>query len=418
MRTKFFFFAMLAGVTASATIKVTPLSTDYSTNKVTFKVEWTNAPSAPYNNRVWVWVDFCTVTGSTPANSFSTATVSTPTIIGGNSTITNVTFRGFFIEYGATNSGTTVTAILSNASGKFNWCAYGSDYPPNVLTNTNGFYTLAGTPPFKLIASNGITTQTVNENTIAITAISVAPATITDATGYPGLWCLYTGNDLYMDDTHRCLRRQSGAQNWEAWIKNSRDNELYRIVLMPDNNWWLAQNIKFAGTGAVNSSTNCTPDKCRRLYTGDQMSSTYTGSTGTSGYGANKQGVCPNNWILPVYANWRTFVDAIDKVELTSYDVGKGIWLLGNSSKLNLQLAGGNNPFVTGNNFYGWASEIWVPIGCHESWRSNDMKNADWGLMLNCKACCCDTCNENLFTLAQNGNGTDRAASVRCFRQL
>ncbi|MDR3133580.1 MAG: hypothetical protein LBU42_06105, partial [Prevotellaceae bacterium] len=88
MKAIFFLFAMLANVAASATVKVTPLSTDYASGKVTFKVEWTNTPAAPVNNRVWVWVDFCTVTGTTPANSFSTATVSA-TITGGNGAIAN-----------------------------------------------------------------------------------------------------------------------------------------------------------------------------------------------------------------------------------------------------------------------------------------------------------------------------------------
>ena len=66
MKTKLFFFAMLASVAASATVKVTPMSTDYAAQKVTFKVEWTNSPSAPYNNCVWVWIDFCPINGTTP----------------------------------------------------------------------------------------------------------------------------------------------------------------------------------------------------------------------------------------------------------------------------------------------------------------------------------------------------------------
>jgi hypothetical protein len=61
-----FLFAMLTSVAASATVTVTPLSTDYAAKKVTFKVEWTNTPTAPYNNRVWIWIDFCPVNGVTP----------------------------------------------------------------------------------------------------------------------------------------------------------------------------------------------------------------------------------------------------------------------------------------------------------------------------------------------------------------
>ena len=179
MKAIFFFFALLAGITANATVKVTPLNANYSAvpPTVTFKVEWQNA-SIPHNNRVWVWIDFCPVTGTTPATSFSTATVSNPTKTGGNGTITGQTTRGFFIEYAnATNAGTTVTATLSNApTGKFNWCAYGSDYPPNATVNAGGGYTLHGTLPFTI---NG---STVNTTTFgAGTCIT----SITDPTGRP-----------------------------------------------------------------------------------------------------------------------------------------------------------------------------------------------------------------------------------------
>ena len=277
MKTILFIFALLASVAASATVTVTPISTDYATQKVTFKVEWTNTPIAPYNNRVWIWIDFCPVNGVTPGG-FAPATVTGATITGGSGSISGLTGRGFFITGSATNAGATVTATLNPVpSSQFNWCVYGSDYPPNVLANTDGSYTLAGTPPFKLVTANGATTQTVNGKTIATSAVTITPATITDATGYPGLWCPYIGSDLYMDATHRCRERQSGAYNWEAWIKDSRDNEYYRIVLMPDNKWWLAQNVKYAGTGSANSNSGCTQDNCGRLYTGAQMSNTYTG---------------------------------------------------------------------------------------------------------------------------------------------
>ncbi|MDR0582448.1 MAG: hypothetical protein LBG31_05755 [Prevotellaceae bacterium] len=172
MKKIFFLFAMIASLAANATVKVTPISTDYSTQKVMFKVEWT---TTPYNNRVWVWIDFCPITGTTPATSFSTATISNPQKTGGNGTITETTARGFFIEYGATNAGTTITAVLSNATGQFSWCAYGSDYPPNATMNNGGVYTLRGTQPF--VINNSV----ISGNTFTGTIHS-----LTDATGCPG----------------------------------------------------------------------------------------------------------------------------------------------------------------------------------------------------------------------------------------
>ncbi|MDR1406333.1 MAG: hypothetical protein LBI89_03930, partial [Prevotellaceae bacterium] len=168
-------FALLAGTAASAAVTVTPLATDYVYKKVTFRVAW---DATPHNNKVWVWVDLCPVTGTVPATSFSTATVSSPVKESGNGTITGATDRGFFIEYAsATNAGTTVTATLTNATGQFNWCAYGSDYPPNAVTNAYGGYTLKGTKPF-----------TINGN-IPVDAYTFGAGTyitgITDLTGRP-----------------------------------------------------------------------------------------------------------------------------------------------------------------------------------------------------------------------------------------
>jgi hypothetical protein len=174
---------MLASVAASATVNVTPLSVDYTNKKVTFKVEWSGTP-APYNNRVWVWIDFCPINGTTPANSFSTATISTAVKTAGNGTVTysSTNTRGFFMEYAsATNSGTTVTATLINASGKFNWCAYGSNYPPNA-TMANGTYTLKGSSPFKITYNGSSYTETTNK----IFTLGCI-ASITDATGCPGI---------------------------------------------------------------------------------------------------------------------------------------------------------------------------------------------------------------------------------------
>ena len=178
MKKILFFLALFAGITASAAVKVTPLNANYSTQEVTFKVEWQNT-SVPYNNRVWVWIDFCPVTGTTPATSFSTATVSNPTKTGGNGTITGATARGFFIEYAnATNAGTTVTATLSNAlAGQFNWCAYGSDYPPNAVTNAGGGYMLRGSKPFTINGALSIDSETFGAGTCIIS--------IADLTGRP-----------------------------------------------------------------------------------------------------------------------------------------------------------------------------------------------------------------------------------------
>jgi hypothetical protein len=173
MKKLFFFFAMLASITASATVTITPLSVNYPNKKVTFKVAWTGTAA---NNRVWVWVDLCPVVGASPS-TFKKAVISEPT--GSGVVAGTLNGRGFYVNV----NGATVTAKLDNANGKFNWCAYGSDFPPNAVYNLSGGYNLRGSSPFIITTSSG--TTAVSANTYYDGTITA----LTDATGCPGVLC-------------------------------------------------------------------------------------------------------------------------------------------------------------------------------------------------------------------------------------
>ena len=301
MKKIIFLFALFASIAANAAVTVTPLGVNYGTKTVTFRVAWTGTP---YNNRVWVWVDLCPVAGTSPG-TFAQAVISGAAATTGSILTVSGNTRGFYI----TTNPSTVTATLSNATGQFNWCAYGSDAPPNVTAN-NGTYTLYGTPPFTLIAADGATTQTVAATTIATSSVTITPLTITDQTGCPGIFCIYTGTDLFIDGTHLCQQRATGAQNWEAWIKDSRDDELYRIVLMPDNKWWLAQNLKYEAEGST-LFQSCGKDSCGRCY---KVSNVFNGN-----YATNQQRVCPPNWVLASTTQWSTMATAISNTVTVAF---------------------------------------------------------------------------------------------------
>ncbi|MDR2358806.1 MAG: hypothetical protein LBD87_03260 [Prevotellaceae bacterium] len=172
MRAKIFFFLMFVSVAASAAVTVTPLDVNYNTKTVKFSVSWTGNTA---NNRVWVWVDLCPLTGTT-ADAFAQAVISSPSAIAGSIDATSLNGRGFYV----TTSPSTVTAVLDNATGNFNWCAYGSDYPPNAIINSSGDYELRGTPP--LIINGTYVVSTYTYSGAEITAL-------TDTTGCPGVWC-------------------------------------------------------------------------------------------------------------------------------------------------------------------------------------------------------------------------------------
>jgi uncharacterized protein (TIGR02145 family) len=406
MKKILFFFGMFASITASTQVThVEPVGADYASKTVSFRVWW-NAGSrdATHLSKVWVWIDYIKVNSNntTSGNTWTRAAVSAA------SPTASVSYdgsnrQGFWLQGNSGSYSATVTVQLNITETKFNWCAYASDYPPNV-TLDKGTYTFKGTTNF-LVSSHA---QPLTSKTIVKASLTVnSSSTFTDATGCPGIgsiYCPYTGSDLYMDATHLCQQRTSGAKNWEAWIKDTRDDELYRVILMPDNKWWLAQNVKFVQTGEAVTAGGCTPDKCGRRYTGVQMSQSWGG---TSGYGSGKQGVCPNGWVLPVNSDYANLTSSISAT----------------ASVVAARLQAEQSICSGGNNYYGWASVIGISLpnlvinSGFECWRTNDSVNWEYGLFLN------HIPNSGVMTCGAVAVGhsyanMDRVSSVRCFRQL
>jgi uncharacterized protein (TIGR02145 family) len=275
---------------------------------------------------------------------------------------------------------------------------YGSDAPPNV-TAANGTYTLYGTPPFILTAAGGTATQTVEATSIATSAVTITPVTLTDETGYPGVFCNYTGSDLYIDGTHLCQQRATGEQNWEAWIKDSRDEELYRIVLMPDEKWWLAQNLKYAGKGAAISG--CTKDECGRSYTYAEAYTAIGNGSGGANNG-NVRGICPPDWLLPVFADWTNFATTISSDRNT---------VASRIGPLNADC-----PSMPERDYYGFSNVVGAVNG-GKSIRWQGYKN-DGNLpgRHNAILVCCD-CKPLVIYFDEAYISTERC-HVRCYRQL
>ncbi|MDR3132859.1 MAG: hypothetical protein LBU42_02410 [Prevotellaceae bacterium] len=188
---------------AFAQAAVTPLSVDYDHHEVTFRVAWSGTV-AP--NRVWVWVDLCPVAGTSPG-TFAKAVISGATATAGSIDPASLNGRGFYV----TANPSTVTATLSNATGQFNWCAYGSDFPPNAKANSSGGYDLKGTPPFM------ITTTTGSEAVNAYTYSGGTITALTDATGCPGVLCGKDGDAAGM--LNCCV---TGTTNCNGTCKTNR----------------------------------------------------------------------------------------------------------------------------------------------------------------------------------------------------
>jgi hypothetical protein len=168
MKKLHFFFLLLpfwglGGFSYAQSVKL--LGEDFTSHEVTFFVDISPATST------WVIVEY-TTTPHDPTNmsraTFTGSVTFTPSGAGSLAAEN----RGFWMT-----SSATVTAKLEDVSGKFSWCAYAFDAPPNAKVNPEGGYTLRGTPPF-----------TINGN-IEVSAGTFGPGTciesITDFTYNP-----------------------------------------------------------------------------------------------------------------------------------------------------------------------------------------------------------------------------------------
>jgi uncharacterized protein (TIGR02145 family) len=111
--------------------------------------------------------------------------------------------------------------------------------------------------------------------------------------------CPYTGADLYQNATHPCQKRSSGAQNWEAWIKDSRDNTIYRIAMLSTNNFWTMDDyLAYASHSAVIAVSKCDDhDATGKEYWKDVLAT-------------SSNSLCPAGWRLPDQSEFESTIDA------------------------------------------------------------------------------------------------------------
>ncbi len=292
-------------------------------------MSWTNRLEGKYNSKVWVLIDY-SVPGS---GVWSRATVTSVNAGSSGSTIT-AGGRGFWLQGNSGAYNQKVTVALSGVPAKYNWCAHVSDCPPNA-TASSGVYTLHGTPSFTFTAADGVTKQVVVGKTLAATALTIAPKTLTDATDCPGTFCPYTGSDLLIDATHACQLRTSGAKNWEAWIKDTRDNKIYRIAQLSTGLWTMDDYLNYKGHPAVVNELCSYADASGTEY----WRNTIYANSGTP--------ICPTGWRLPTQVEFeRTITDWYQYLTKVYKNTGETVYI---SEGHVCQANGGYISFITNN---------------------------------------------------------------------
>jgi uncharacterized protein (TIGR02145 family) len=224
---------------------------------------------------------------------------------------------------------------------------------------------------------------------------------------------------LYIDATHKCGLRTSGAQNWEAWIKDTRDNELYRIVLMPDTKWWLAQNVKLASyngsTVGMVACSGCNKDECGRSYLQTEV---IAARGGTGGSGANIQGVCPPDWVLPLRSDMINFFNTIQPTISWNTHTATSIeGVICYAPNLIMLLTKSDNRCGTAQDYYGWATlkPCWDSREGCEGFMTGLTSGSYENYILNNMA---GTYNDCGYVTIFNTTITYYKGAVRCFRQL
>ncbi len=290
---------------AANCVSATQVAADYKNQTVTFKLTWNACNGIDHLNKAWCFIDFQPVDAAGNGGTWQRAIISeAPSVTNGTYSIGNTT--GFYVT-GVNGQSATVTVKLSNAASSFNWCAFATDLPAYVIAD-NGTYRLQGTAPFVLTAANG-ETQIVHSETLPAANLQIEAVALTDATNAPSMFCPYTGSDLYRDATHLCGHRPGGAKNWEAWIKDSRDGKLYRIVQLSNGLWTMDDYLNYKGhSAAVSELCGSNADPNGTEYWRHALASTY--ST-----------LCPSGWRLPnqtefelTINSWNQYLSKIFKI--------------------------------------------------------------------------------------------------------
>ncbi len=195
-----------------------------------------------------------------------------------NITINNTCFS--YIDYKINTY--SFAATLSEAVGSGVW-----DVTYSIINNNVNPGNITINPISGLATFSGLSISNIGQSFTVKVDITNGIRCKTDSLEFTIAGCPYTFSDRFDDATHICQQRSSGAQNWETWIKDSRDNQLYRIVQMLDTKWWLAESIRFN----VSGSLDFIAQRNYRMYTVAQA--------GFTANGVEQRGICPVGWVIP-----------------------------------------------------------------------------------------------------------------------
>ncbi|MDR3133481.1 MAG: hypothetical protein LBU42_05595, partial [Prevotellaceae bacterium] len=172
-----------------------------------------------------------------------------------------------------------------------------------------------------------------------------------------------------------------------------RDNEYYRIVFMPDNKWWLAQNLKYATNGQLRSG--CDKDSCGMFYL---MSDVYKGD-----YSVNQQKNCPAGWVLPSDTQWADLAASINPSVTIAWQDMRCL----------------QTPCTPKTDRFGWATRGRCALNSEpddgDAWHACSGTTPGFAQLDN-GAGVTVVCNSTMFWINIKGLNNTQPAAIRCLR--
>jgi hypothetical protein len=318
MKKIFFLLTMFASVAASAqNMQITPISATYTSSPVIqFKVSWTGARTYRHNIKVWVFVDYRKIENNAPAGTWTRAAVTDTPAVNSTPSTTTATLvsgndKGFWLNGVDGDYSATLTVPLTLAAGvtQFNWCAYATDYPPNVVIHGGNSYTLRGSPPFVINGSTLPTSQTTYNATIH---------SFTDATGAPGLFPAALNDHV---NEWGCIAGLV-ANEYAVCVEPSAVGCVNNSFDLGAVSFTTGTEVKVVGNGISQIwSRSVTATGCQKgTFDGGSIGSVKSDCIHSQGYNAdlfsvcavlfNAAKICPPPWRLPIYKDAKDLLTA------------------------------------------------------------------------------------------------------------
>jgi uncharacterized protein (TIGR02145 family) len=314
---------------------------------VTFNVSWNDNQPEDFlwSDTVWVFVDYNNGAGKMERLLLEQGATLTSTSPGGWVKEEPDNNTGVWVVGNARNEGSfsATVQLLTATANLAGVCAYASNYPPVGEYTAPNTIKFTGTPVYNLVLKHQDNeTDTIYRVSGGIFDLpeNYTLLSFSDATGAPGTVIVKCHAPGATGVTFAAFNPCADAPYGSSYtLTDGRDGKQYKVKYMPDNRYWMVQDLKFGDKCNKTTFPGLTSDQLNNIntsgtYYGDcRTNSVATGgyyydwaavinkagvystsstvgcsgtSSGTSGTNPSAcQGICPSGWHVPTIAEYQ-----------------------------------------------------------------------------------------------------------------